>query len=65
MEIRNVLTPKTSQLVKTGNKVWERILAEVDKDGSGEIDFKEFKQMMLLLVLSDVAEYENDEEEKS
>jgi len=26
--------------------VWEKVLSEVDKDGSGEIDFPEFKQMM-------------------
>jgi len=29
------------------NSGWQEILSEVDADGNGEIDFDEFKEMML------------------
>jgi Ca2+-binding EF-hand superfamily protein len=31
------------------NEVWDEVLREVDIDGNGEIDVKEFRQMMLRL----------------
>jgi Ca2+-binding EF-hand superfamily protein len=32
----------------TSDEVWDKILHEVDADGNGEIDIKEFQRMMLL-----------------
>ena len=32
--------------LKCDKKVWEEIVKEVDRDGNGKIDFKEFKEMM-------------------
>jgi Ca2+-binding EF-hand superfamily protein len=31
----------------TSNELWNGILQEVDSDGNGEIDLKEFTKMML------------------
>ena len=43
-EIRNVLGLHNYQ-----SEVWDSILSEVDQDGNGEIDLKEFRTMMLKL----------------
>ena len=35
---------------KHGEKFWQEMIAEVDENGDGEIDFEEFKKMMSLLL---------------
>ena len=40
-------------IIDNGNKIWDKILEEIDLDGSGEIDFKEFKIMMEKLVFEE------------
>ena len=54
-EIKKVLIPKSSKMniIDNGNKIWDKILEEIDLDGSGEIDFKEFKIMMEKLVFEE------------
>ena len=62
-EIRDVLVPKSTKkgMVNEGNKIWDQILKEIDTDGSGEIDFNEFKVMMEKLLFEDFNQNENDE----
>ena len=48
-------------MVNEGNKIWDQILKEIDTDGSGEIDFKEFKVMMEKLLFEDFNQNENEE----
>jgi len=31
--------------------VWQKIISEIDQDASGDIDFKEFSEMMKLLLI--------------
>jgi calcium-dependent protein kinase len=45
-EIRGVIGAFSSG---SDNTTWEKVLKEVDQDGNGEIDIKEFKDMMLRL----------------
>ena len=42
--------PKTQSKSQVEQEIWDQILAGVDEDGSGEIDFGEFCTMMHKLV---------------
>jgi calcium-dependent protein kinase len=57
-EIKNVLVGEKNKDVDDG--VWEHIVAEVDDDGNGEIDFLEFCVMMHKLVQHDSDESESE-----
>ena len=45
-ELRNVLEGHNSA---QGEKFWKDMIAEVDENGDGEIDFDEFVHMMSIL----------------
>jgi len=36
--------------LKCEKQIWEEIIKEVDRDGNGQIDFNEFKEMMIKFV---------------
>jgi calcium-dependent protein kinase len=57
-EIKNVLVGEKNKDVD--DDVWEQIVAEVDDDGNGEIDFLEFCAMMHKLVQHDGDESESE-----
>ena len=37
---------KTFACLNIRSETWEEMIAEIDNDGNGEIDFEEFKTMM-------------------
>ena len=47
-EIKNILFPGQN----FDDEVWEKVVAEVDEDGNGHIDFEEFSRMMRSMVTS-------------
>lgn len=40
---------------KMDEKYWKEMIAEVDENGDGEIDFDEFKKMMMKLCKKSIA----------
>ncbi len=46
---------------KVNDDVWDEILEEVDENGDGQVDFGEFKTMMLKLLAEDEEDEDEDE----
>ena len=55
-EIKNILFPGQN----FDDEVWEKVVAEVDEDGNGHIDFDEFSRMMRSMVTSKDPEAPDD-----
>ena len=49
-EIKDVIFKGHEQIDQVGTRIWDEIVAEVDVDGSGEIEFDEFCEMMMKLL---------------